>query len=1020
MKAKRLIEVAMPIKEISAESQRDKSIRTGHISTLHYWPARRPLPVCRAIVFASLVSDPLDSNTPTAFVDAVRLLLKDSSYSPYRDIPYTAAFDPMEDNLRNRLLMFIGKFSDKCQISMIAGESTPSSDLISNNSLVKCESKDNTRILGLARELVFVSYNAEKNPSASYSILHSLFTEKYSAIASAENELYSIPNRHLRSEKVIAAENRLRSTIEQFQSLMPSVMDPFAGGGAIPLEAARLGCRSYGNDLNPVAHLIERCSCEYPQKYGKPILMSPKEFTKEYGKLGENLASERFFDGFSGTYSIPNKLAWDVEYYGQKIIARTKEMTKNLYPAVDGEIPAVYYWVRYCKCDNCRSRIPLLKNYTLSSPRSNKDADRIKSFFVETENKEVTIEVRSGINKGKPIVNRGNVECPICGGVTDIKSLKKQFADKSISERIVALVFDKEKKKRFVGVDNGLRAYLDINNIELAEGDTPKEVLFPCSAGGDILIWGYKTWGEIYNKRQLKVLNTFVRCINEEFANPVTDYQKTLKSYMAILLDRIAIRMTSMGKWHYLQDTVENLFGNETLQMKYDYPELNPFSSISSSALGQLDSIVKVIESEGELPFSCTFYNTASGEKTQFKAKTISATITDPPYYNAIAYADNSDFFYSWLKKVLFDVNPILVSTPQTPKAEECTALKHHHGGDEESAKEHFESKLTQILSSICGQTEDIVSIMFAHQSTEAWTTLCNSILAAKMNITGSWPIDTEVKAALKTDKGYLESSVTVSCQPSVRAGFGDYQQVKKAIQLKIEQEINGLYELGFRGADLLTACFGQAVSEFGKYKIVEKADGSEVTVAELLEMAKNSAFNALLKGVQGDELTRFYIGWLQMNGMGETDFDDATKFTRVGMSVDVSEIFAKRLLIRDGKKQHLASAEEHIGNSTSLGTRPEDSLIDQVHRAMIAYEKGDRSILLTILHNVGADDQNAPFWRLAASLKELLPDGKDLKSVEGLLGNSDNLRQESRDVAQHKPEQMTFDFGSDFNNDFK
>ena len=313
-----------------------------------------------------------------------------------------------------------------------------------------------------------------------------------------------------------------------------------------------------------------------------------------------------------------------------------------------------------------------------------------------------------------------------------------------------------------------------------------------------------------------------------------------------------------------------------------------------------------------------------------------------------------------WLKRTLGDVYPLNFSTPQTPKTEECTALKHHHSGSENDAKKHFEKKLTQIFDAIEAQTTDMVSIMFAHQSTEAWTTLCNSILDARMNITGSWPLDTEMTGAMKTDKAFLESSVTVACRPSERRGFADFKEVKKAIFSTVENEVNSLYELGFRGADLLTACFGQAVSEFGKYKLVEKADGSEVTVMELLEIARTSAFNALLKGVQGDEYTRFYIGWLQMNGMGETDFDDATKFTRVGMSVNVSEIFAKKLLIRDGKKQHLATAAEHLGNTTNQGTHPEDPLIDQVHRAMLAYEKGDRHILLSLLHNVGADDPNA------------------------------------------------------------
>ena len=147
--------------------------------------------------------------------------------------------------------------------------------------------------------------------------------------------------------------------------------------------------------------------------------------------------------------------------------------------------------------------------------------------------------------------------------------------------------------------------------------------------------------------------------------------------------------------------------------------------------------------------------------------------VTDPPYYDAIAYAEISDFFYVWMKRTLRDVYPINFATPQTPKAEECTALKHHHHNSEEEAKQHFENKLTAIFDAIEYQTSDMVSIMFAHQSTEAWTTLCNSILGARMNITGSWPMDTEMaNRSLGLAGAALESSVTVSCRPSERSGF--------------------------------------------------------------------------------------------------------------------------------------------------------------------------------------------------------------------------------------------------------
>ena len=298
---------------------------------------------------------------------------------------------------------------------------------------------------------------------------------------------------------------------------------------------------------------------------------------------------------------------------------------------------------------------------------------------------------------------------------------------------------------------------------------------------------------------------------------------------------------------------------------------------------------------------------------------------------------------------------------------------------------------------------------MFAHQSTEAWTTLCNSILYSNMNLTGSWAIDTEVTIALKNKMATLESSVTVSCRPSERSGYGSFKQVKRAIEEKVNKEVEKLYELGFRGADLLTACFGQAVSEFGKYEKVEKADGSEVTVAELLELAKTAAFNALLKGFEGDEYTKFYIGWLQMNGMGETDFDDAAKFTRIGMNIDVSDIFHHHLLIKDGNKQHLASYTERITGEVQ-GTNIGDPLIDQVQQAMMLWSKENRPKLLRLIKLVGSEANNS-FWRVLASLKELLPDGDDLKQVNELLANSEELIQSCQKDITGQATQMNLGF---------
>lgn len=1016
MKAKRLIEVAMPIKEISAESQRDKSIRHGHISTLHLWWARRPLPACRAVTFASLVPDPMDENCPKAFNDAVEdILMHLSQYRPYRDIPYTPAYDPMEDNQRHRLMMFIGKFSDRCQRNMLQGIATSPADQLDAGSLVKWENKNNPEVIDRAQKLIWVAYNAEKDTSATYEELSTAFHSAKAQIRECENALYSIRDRHIKTPSVEKAENALNEAISSFQNQMPMVLDPFAGGGAIPLEAARLGCRSYGNDINPVAHVIEKGSAEFPQKYGKPIVFSKEEFDKLYGERGYEILRDKPSSLYNErTVTIPNRLAFDVEYYARKILVDSFKELREMYPT-DGKGNTViaYYWARTAKCSNpsCGARVPLLRSFYLANT-SNKHVF-MKPIINGTS---IEFEIVKGRYSEKEMPgwnHHGNMTCPCCGSITDIKTVKEESKSSGLTPRVLALITETDRGKEYSIPDKRIKEAL---NKKIEVGDRPTEKMeVKNNRNFNTPGWGIDKYGQLYLDRQLFTLNKILEVSKSQDYSFDYEYFLALRSMLALWIDRIALVNTSFSRLDTSRENIQHVFSRQALPMIFDFPESNPFCYSSGSALNQLEWVTKYIESESVTSFPASFNNASSGEKTQFKPKEISATITDPPYYDAIAYADISDFFYVWLKRTLGDLYPLNFSTPQTPKSQECTALKHHHNDDEAEARKHFEDKLTQIFDAIELQTSDVVSIMFAHQSTEAWTTLCNSILGARMNITGSWPIDTEmVSRSIALGGAALESSVTVSCRPSERKGYGDYKDVKKAITQKVHEEVESLYALGFRGADLLTACFGQAVSEFGKYKIVEKADGSEVGVAELLEMTSKAAMDSLVEGVPGDDFTRFYVGWLYLNGMGDTDFDDASKFTRVGMQVNVSEIFARRLLIREGKKQHLATAAEHVGNSTTTGTRPEDSLIDQVHRAMLAYREGDRHVLLSLLHNVGADDQSAPFWRLAASLKELLPDGDDLKAVEGLLGNSDNLRQESREVDQHKPEQMSFDFGNE------
>jgi len=1018
---KKLIEVALPIKEISAESVRDKSIRHGHISTLHLWWARRPLPVCRAVVFASLVPDPLDENCPKAFCDAAQQLIgspvalkKGESpidwYKPYDDIPYTAAVDKMDDNLRNRLLMFIGKFSHKFIENAKQAKTTPAKDQLSEASLIKWDNKNNEQIIGMARKLIWVAHNSAKDPSKGANELLAGFDSHYLAIKEAENALYTMPDRHMATAEVQQKEAALHQAIEAFLDHMPRVFDPFAGGGAIPLEAARLGCRSYGNDINPVAHIIQKGSVEFPQKFGKPIAYSRNEFLKRYGQEALNAwcaENGQHPNTEDLRIEIANRLAFDVEFYAKKLLAETEKEIGHLYPVDDtGNKPVVYYWVKlgFCSNPSCEAEVPLLKQFYLSKRRGSSESKWIYLNPI-IEGKNITFEIRSGRKDREGWVSRGNLNCPCCGNTTDAKTLKQQFIQRKSKEKILVVVSDLDKERVF-RLPNITELEI-VNSISRPQSLPNEPMPVKYTQALPSCTWGISQWGDLFNNRQGNVLISLTLKCNEIKASlGDSEYEKAVITYLSILIDRIIARSTAFGVWHILQETVEHPFGRQAIPMIFDYPEMNIFSGLSGASLGQLFFILKFIESETN-SFPVQLKNASSGEKSQFLGKYLTSVITDPPYYDAIAYADISDFFYVWLKRTLGDTYPMNFATPLSPKSEECTALKHHHEGKNDSAKSHFENKLLQIFDAIEHQTSDIVAIMFAHQSTEAWTTLCNSILGARMNLTGSWATDTEMTGALKTNKSFLSSSVTVSATPSQKQGIGDFKSVKKAIEITVAKEVEYLYRLGFRGADLLTACFGQAVSVFGQYEKVEKADGTLVTVAELLEMAREAAFNALLKGFTGDDFTKFYIGWLQLYGFVESEFDDAAKFSRVGLSINVQELFTEHILIKNGNKQTLGSYKDRIAADKNLGERSNNHLIDTVHRAMSLYEGTNRNSLLQYINKIAASSDSS-FWRVVTSLCEVLPAGSsDLKQASGLLANKDSLIRESRSMTESSTDQI-------------
>jgi len=946
----RLIEVALPIREISAESVRDKSLRHGHISTLHLWWARRPLAASRAVVFASLVPDPDDPACPKEFRDAVERLLKTdipSELKYYRrgrkavpdNDPYRP-YEEIDDTLRNRLLMFVAKWSPEA-LAFEHGKSDKSpkpKELLDDRSLVKWETSDPDNPQG--REILRVA-----------------------------NELIRTAN----------------------GGEAPTVLDPFAGGGAIPLEAGRLGCQAIANDYNPVAYLILRATCEFPQKYGKPG--KRKITTEEFGRRVEREAE------------VKNVLVHDVERWAKWILERAREKIGHLYPSgKDGRPVVGYLWARTAPCSNpsCRGEIPLLRSLIVCNLRNGLRKVAL-TMNVDREQK----AVRFGIAKGKEIkrtegtmVNRGSVLCPFCEQITPNRMLVQSGQAGAMSERLIAVIVEGQHGKDYRVAEE--TDFAPFSEIEKIEADRPNEPL-PHFRNINLDLYGMNTWGSLFNPRQLVVMQTFVECLHEaleSIKDEIVDeeYRLAIGIYLGLLIDRIAQRGSNVGIWHTGQETFEHPFGRQAIPMTWDYPEANPFSTFAQKSIGT-DYISKVIVHES-CSRSAAAVSRGDGSALTLKEAFVDAVVTDPPYFDAIAYGDLSDYFYVWLKRGLGDVIPEVLMTPLTPKGDEATALKHRHQGDAEKADIHFKSKLATVIKEAnrVMKPNGIISVMFAHQSTKAWTALVYAIFEAGLTVDATWAIDTEKTYALKTGKSVLSSSITVICRPRTLGSAASFKEVRREVEKVVAESVKRFWTYGFRGADLIVACYGPAVGVFGKYERVEKADGTPVEIPELLDLAKKAARDAIAGEFKGDNLSTLYYVWANLYGVSEQAWDDARLVVQIGGEDESAMEVARKqgIFVLDGAKCRLAMLTDRAERRT-LGTDQSPPLIDALHRAMLLWKGEDRAGLVGYLAERDLME-DGPFWKLAQALFEVLPrDIEDWKLVNALLSERHVLRTEAK-----------------------
>jgi len=779
----------------------------------------------------------------------------------------------------------------------------------------------------------------------------------------------------------------------------PKVLDPFAGGGAIPLEALRLGCETYASDLNPVAVLILKATLEYPQKYGKAKR-----------RRRDNLGMEH-----DEEY---NPLLEDVKKWGQWVLEEAKKEIGRFYPEdEDGTVPVGYIWSRTVKCKNpsCGAEIPLVRQTWLAKKKNKRVAYKIipkgKEIDIEIrENQKIDFDPRVGT------ISRAKVVCPCCASGLSANEVREQFQSGVAGQRMIAVVLHNSRvrgktyrlaTKEDVKIFKEAANYLGEKRKKLYDNwgadPVPDEPLPPKETlGFRVQRYGILKWGDLFNSRQKLALITFVEKVRQAHEKMLVEgceeeYAKAVGSYLALSVDMAVAFSNVLARWENTSEAIKQLYSRQALPMLWDYSEVNPFSTSSGSFETGRGYYLKVIE-------HCSKSNSIPATVFQSSATSLpypdnhfDAIITDPPYYDNVPYSYLSDFFYVWLKRTLGDIYPDLFATPLTPKSEEIVAYAHQAGGFER-AKEFFEEMIGNAFKEIHRvlKPAGIACIVFAHKSTEAWETIINALLTSGLYLTASWPVNTEMKARLRAkESATLASSIYMVCRKRTESKSAYFNEVKPKIEARIKEKLDQFWNEGIGGSDFFISAIGPAMEVFGKYESVEKLSGERVSAKELLELVREIvseyALSKILKSpdLAGiDEETRFYLLWRWTYNSAKVHFDDASELSHA-VGIEITQYWGNGFIKKEKEFVSVLDAKERGKKFLEKGKF--QTMIDVIHACVLYWEQNKRKELAELLKETGHMDSNA-FWRVTQAISEVLPEGnKEKQMLQGFLYGRDS-----------------------------
>lgn len=957
---KKLIEVALPLEAINEESSRRKrKAPGGYPTTLHKWWAQRPIAACRAVLFASLVDDP-------------------SSDPAYRNA------DGSVDEER-------------------AGEKRAELfNLIEE--LVKWENSTNPKVINAARAEIARCVASRKIETGE------LVKDKPITLELPEPKWTGKPPKQLTAKPWDFVIRRAKP--EQVDAFLlehaPPALDPFAGGGSIPLEIQRLGLRAYGSDLNPVPVLITKALVEIPPSFAGMPPVHPDALASGVGGSGKRKANDGQAS-LAGRWSGAQGLAADVQAYGKWMRDEAEKRIGHLYPkvtvteAVAGEREDLreyvgqdltiiaWLWARTVSSPDPALRgaqVPLASSFWLSTK---KGKEAWVEPLVARDGMSYTFRVRTGsltaaerkvVHAGTKTGRGCKFRCLLSDTPIPESHVKERARAGEMGARLMAIVAEGVKGRVYLTPTPDQERIA----LELDTGDAARDIHAPLTDDPRnlwCLKYGLDHFDRLFTSRQLVALATFSDLVPEARRRVLMDggsddYADAVSTYLAFALSRTADYSSSLSTWRPKDNAMRSTLAKQALPMVWDYAEGNLFTKSSAGFIDCVSVIVKCLE---HVPAAGVGSSKQLNATAAVNGVDHAVICTDPPYYDNIGYADLADYLYVWLRRALHDCYPELFGTLLTPKAEELIASPHRCDGDREKAQQFFETGLGQAFARARERqaTEYPLTVFYAFKQSEedgdgdddsdspgqvastGWETMLEGLLAAGFTITGTWPMRTEGdNRQIGNDANALASSIVLVCYPRAEtAPMASRREFVSALRGELPTALRDLQSTNIAPVDLAQAAIGPGMAVFSRYSKVIESSGERMGVRAALALI-NQVLDEVLAEQEGDfdADSRWALAWFEQFGFAEGEYGVAetlskAKNTSVEGLKEAGILTSARGKVRILKPDELPEGWNPL-NDSRLTTW------EMVHHLIRALESGGESAAAELVAKLGGNAETA------------------------------------------------------------